>query len=326
MRAATVRLLIGSLFLWSCGSEPPPSSPGGNGGSTNPGRAGSGGSRGGAGGSSSTAGSGGSSATAGSGGSGGSTGGTTGGAGSGGTAGSAGSGGSGGSAGTGGAGGSASGDAATSPDSMTTTPDGPVNTGGLGPGSPDNAPPLVLPGSKLIFDGTTLTGWNPCSANLWSVKEGAIAGNGSGNNFCQTATDHDTFRLTGKSRMVRDPSNHAGICFWGGRGSGGGGCLQITPVSGSLWDYGGGGGVRTLPRSRPYDKWNFFELLVDLKTGKIDIAVEGQAFATYTDKNLARRKKAPIGLQLHAGSNEVHYKDLALEDNPTEMKLLTAKP
>ena len=209
---------------------------------------------------------------------------------------------------------------------MTTTPDGPVNTGGLGPGSPDNAPPLVLPGSKLIFDGTTLTGWNPCSANLWSVKEGAIAGNGSGNNFCQTATDHDTFRLTGKSRMVRDPSNHAGICFWGGRGSGGGGCLQITPVSGSLWDYGGGGGVRTLPRSRPYDKWNFFELLVDLKTGKIDIAVEGQAFATYTDKNLARRKKAPIGLQLHAGSNEVHYKDLALEDNPTEMKLLTAKP
>ncbi len=209
---------------------------------------------------------------------------------------------------------------------MTPAPDGPVNTGGLGPGSPDNSPPLVLPGSKLIFDGTTLTGWNPCSANLWSVKEGAIAGNGSGNNFCQTATDHDTFRLTGKSRMVRDPSNHAGICFWGGRGSGGGGCLQITPVSGSLWDYGGGNGVRTLPRSRPYDKWNFFELLVDLKTGKIDIAVEGQAFPTYTDRNLARRKKAPIGLQLHAGSNEVHYKDLALEDNPTEMKLLTAKP
>ena len=209
---------------------------------------------------------------------------------------------------------------------MTPASDGPVNTGGLGPGSPDNSPPLVLPGSKLIFDGTTLNGWNPCSANLWSVKEGAIAGNGSGNNFCQTATDHDTFRLTGKSRMVRDPSNHAGICFWGGRGSGGGGCLQITPVSGSLWDYGGGDGVRTLPRSRPYDKWNFFELLVDLKTGKIDIAVEGQAFPTYTDRNLARRKKAPIGLQLHAGSNEVHYKDLALEDNPTEMKLLTAKP
>ena len=125
--------------------------------------------------------------------------------------------------------------------------------------------------------------------------------------------------------MVRDPSNHAGICFWGNRAPGGGGCLQITPVSGSLWDYGGGGGVRTLPRSRDYTKWNFFEILVDLKTGKIEIAVEGQAFPIYMDRRLASRKKGPIGLQLHAGSNNVQYKDLALEDNPTMMKLLTVK-
>jgi hypothetical protein len=125
--------------------------------------------------------------------------------------------------------------------------------------------------------------------------------------------------------MVRDPSNHAGICIWGGRAAGGGGCLQMTPVSGSLWDYGGGNGVRTLPRTRDYAQWNFFEILVDIKTGNIDIAVEGQAYPTYKDRNLARRKKAPIGLQLHAGSNEVQYKDLAVEDNPTVMKLLTAK-
>jgi hypothetical protein len=166
----------------------------------------------------------------------------------------------------------------------------------------------------------------PCDPKFWSVKDGAIDGNGSGNNFCLTADDHDTFRITGKSRMVRDPGNHAGICFWGGRSAGGGGCLQITPVSGSLWDYGGGGGVRTLPRTRDYTKWNFFELVVNLQKGTVDIAVEGQAYPTYTDKRLGSRKKGPIGLQLHAGSNEVQYKDLALEDNPTEMKLLTAKP
>ncbi len=202
---------------------------------------------------------------------------------------------------------------------------GPPNTAGLGPGSADDSPPLVLPGSKLIFDGKTLMGWNPCDAKFWSVKDGTIDGNGSGNNFCLTEGDHDTFRITGKSRMVKDPSNHAGICFWGNRAAGGGGCLQITPVSGSLWDYGGGGGVRTLPRSRDYTKWNFFEILVDLKTGNIDIAVEGQAFPTYKDKSLGKRKKGPIGLQLHAKPNEVQYKDLALEDNPTVMKLLTAK-
>jgi hypothetical protein len=228
--------------------------------------------------------------------------------------------------GTGGAGGGAPADAGASDAAAAGGSDGPLSTGMLGPGSADDSPPLVLPGSKLIFDGKTLTGWMPCNPRFWSVKDGAIDGNGSGNNFCLTADDHDTFRLTGKSRMVKDPSNHAGICFWGNRSEGGGGCLQITPVSGSLWDYGGGGGVRTLPRTRDYTKWNFFELLVDLKTGKVDIAVEGQAYPTYTDRRLANRKKGPIGLQLHAQPNEVQYKDLALEDNPTVMKLLTAKP
>jgi hypothetical protein len=296
---------------------------GGRGAGTTGGRGGGGSSAGSGG--SSTAGSGGAAGSAGSGGSAG-TGGSA--AGSGGSA--AGSGGA--SAGSGGAAGGSAGsgggavDASASDSGAATGDAPPAGTGGLGPGSADDSPPLVLPGSKLIFDGKTLTGWNPCDASRWSVKDGTIDGNGSGNNFCQTADDHDTFRLTGKSRMVRDPSNHAGICFWGNRGAGGGGCLQITPVSGSLWDYGGGGGVRTNPRTRPYDKWNFFELLVDLKTGKVDIAVEGQVYPTYTDRRLANRKKGPIGLQLHAGSNEVQYKDLALEDNPTEMRLLTGKP
>jgi hypothetical protein len=190
------------------------------------------------------------------------------------------------------------------------------SSGGSGPGSADDSPPLVLPGSKLIFDGKTLMGWM-CDAR-WSVKDGTIDGSGTGNSFCKTADDHASFRLTGKSRIVKDPANHAGICFWGPRG---GGCLQITPVSGSLWDYRGGGEVRTLPRTLDYTKWNFFELLVNAQTGAIDLAVEGHAFPTYVDKK--SHTKGPIGLQLHAKPNEVQYKDLALEDDPTQMKLLT---
>jgi hypothetical protein len=258
------------------------------------------------------------------GGSGGAAGGASGsGAGGYGTGGGSGSSGSGGNGGSSGAGGSAPAsdagpvDAGPSP----STDDGgpPPPAGAVGPGSPDNAPPLVLPGSHLIFDGKTLMGWM-CDAK-WSVKDGAIDGTGTGNSFCKTADDHDSFRLTGKSRLVMDPANHAGICFWGPRG---GGCLQITPVSGSLWDYRSGGMVRTLPRNRDYMKWNFFELLVDAKSGTVDIAVEGMAFPTYTDKK--NRAKGPIGLQLHAKPNEVQYKDLALEDNPTVMKLLTVTP
>jgi hypothetical protein len=190
--------------------------------------------------------------------------------------------------------------------------------GGLGPNSPDNSPPLVLPGAKLIFDGKTLTGWM-CD-NRWSVKDGTIDGTGTGNSFCKTVDAHDTFRLTGKSRIVMNPADHAGICFW----PIGNNFLQITPVSGSLWDYRGGGGVRTLPRVLDYTQWHFFELLVDAKTGNVDLAVEGHAYPTYVDKKT--HPKGAIALQLHAQPNEVQYKDLALEDNPTNMKLLTVIP
>jgi hypothetical protein len=223
----------------------------------------------------------------------------------------------GGTAGTGGA--QASDDAGASDAAPPASGGAGGSTGPLGPGSADDSPPLVLPGSKLIFDGKTLMGWM-CNSR-WSVKDGAIDGTGSGNSFCKTADDHATFRLTGKSRMVKDLSNHAGICFWGPRG---GGCLQITPVSGSMWDYRGGGEVRTLPRIYDYGKWNFFELLVNAATGSVDLAVEGHLFPTHIDKKA--HTKGPIGLQLHANPNEVQYKDLALEENPTQMKLLTVIP
>lgn len=197
---------------------------------------------------------------------------------------------------------------------------GMVSTGGLGPGSADDSPPLVLPGSHLIFDGKTLTGWN-CDGK-WSVKNGAIDATGSGNSFCKSADAiYDTFRLTGKSRIVMNPSDHAGICWW----PIGGAFLQLTPVSGSLWDYRGGGEVRTLPRPPwDYTQWNFFELLVDAKTGSVDLAVEGHQYPTYIDKKA--HNKGAIALQLHAQPNEVQYKDLAVEVNPTVMKLLTAIP
>jgi hypothetical protein len=282
-----------------------------------------------------TAGTGGKSGTGGSKGTGGSAGSASGGQSGGGTTGSGGSTGSGGTApagsggttgsgGSAGTGGSPASDAASEVSAPSDAPAGSGNFGGLGPLSPDDSPPLVLPGSHLIFDGKTLTGWM-CDPGRWTVKDGAINAKGNGNNFCLTEGDYDTFRLTGKSRMVQNPQNHAGICWWGGRSQGGGGCLQMTPASGSLWDYSGGE-VRTLKRVFDYTKWNFFELVVNLKTGTVMIAVNGHAYDTYTDKKLGSRKKGPIALQLHAGFSELEYKDLSLEENPKEDKLLTVIP
>src|SRR5688572_28562411 len=170
MRAFAVSTLIGTLLLGACGSGDDPAG-GGAGGSSGGSSAGGRGGRGGTGGSGGSGGAGGSGGV---------------------TAGAAGA-----TAGSGGSGGAADGGpvdtAATSPG------DAPAaGLGWLGPGSADDSPPLVLPGSKLIFDGKTLTGWMPCDPRFWSVKDGTINGDGSGNNFCLTADDHDTFRITGK--------------------------------------------------------------------------------------------------------------------------------
>ena len=123
--------------------------------------------------------------------------------------------------------------------------------------------------------------------------------------------------------------NHLGICFWGAKsGTGYGGCIVFVPPSGSIWDYGGGGEVRTLPyvwMGMKVDKhaWNQFEILADATTGTVRMGVNGHEFPVY--KKAGRGHEAVIGLQIHAGFSEVGYKDLAVEENPKEMRLLSVK-
>jgi len=45
----------------------------------------------------------------------------------------------------------------------------------------------------------------------------------------------------------------------------------------------------------------------------------------YTDPNPGRRKKGPIGLQIHAHASEVQYKDITVEPAPTDNRLITLK-
>lgn len=46
----------------------------------------------------------------------------------------------------------------------------------------------------------------------------------------------------------------------------------------------------------------------------------------YTDEDRARLRKGPIGLQIHSGASVVEYKDIEIETNPTEDRLVTVKP
>ncbi len=295
--------------------------------------------------------------------SGGGTGGNAGAAGngSGGKAGSSG-GGSGGNAGATGGGGTSSGGATGT--AGTSGLGGAVSDGGLGgSGGPDvrldeTGTVIVRPDSGIqvppkdslytppfdpstvstlmpLFDGKTLTGWN-CNPNTWHVVDGAIVGTGQGE-FCITKDSFSTVRIFVSTKT---DSDHQGIGFWGPQpppgkwGNGDVACLDVMPPNEWTWDYLTNAGIATTagsifntPAQQLMDAWTQAEILLTRATGRIRMAVNGSLILDITVADLNRPKpEGPIGLQAHAANTKVYYKDIWVEVNPTEDRLISLKP
>ena len=182
-----------------------------------------------------------------------------------------------------------------------------------------------------LFDGVSLKGWNGNPA-FWSVVDGAIHGvtNETRGELLLTDGDYGDFRLILKSRLVSE-SNHLGMCFWGDRRPdwGYGECVLVIPPNGGMWDYHPG--KKSPPRetlAKPgFDPhvWHETEVLANLQKGTIRMAVNGVELVRYTDEDPARLKRGPIGLQIHSGASIVEYKDIEVEVNPKDDRLITLK-
>jgi hypothetical protein len=182
-----------------------------------------------------------------------------------------------------------------------------------------------------LFDGASLKGWKGNPA-FWSVKDGAIHGvtNETRGELLLTDGDYADFRLILKSRLVSD-SNHLGMCFWGERRDDWryGDCILVIPPHGGMWDYHPGKG--SPPRENiPHTKadphqWHETEVLARLKAGTVRMAVNGIEIVRYKDEDPSRLKRGPIGLQIHSGASIVEYKDIEVEVDPSEDRLLTVK-
>ena len=192
-------------------------------------------------------------------------------------------------------------------------------------------------GMKPLFDGKSLAGWSGDPA-AWKVENGAIVGV-NGNQLLMTEKDYDNFRLIVSTVQVLEPSNHQGICLWGERPPAGnwgyGGCIDVMPPMPWTWDYTTNAALAgKLDIHRDLDKemglkrwqWTQAEILVNRAKGTIRVAVNGMEVLNYTDANPARLKKGPIGLQAHGGNREVRYKDISIEVDPKEDRLITVKP
>jgi hypothetical protein len=228
--------------------------------------------------------------------------------------------------GTGGSGSGGSGGQAPAPGS-----------GGAGPSAMDAAletGPLDAPsatGLVKIFDGTSFDNW-VYDASAWTLKDGAMVGKvGGGQSQAFTKKDYGSFRLIAWSRMVNG-SDHLGLCFWGSRPAAGkygfGGCLLVIPPNAAIWDY-----LNNKDNPKPnyqagMAEWHKTEVLANLTTGKVLVAVNGKLLHEYQDApaNLARRKAGPVGMQIHKAGTESEYKDIEIEADPTSDQLITLTP
>ena len=195
-----------------------------------------------------------------------------------------------------------------------------------------DAPTAQQAGTRIkLFDGASLKGWNGNPA-FWSVKDGAIHGvtNETRGELLLTDGDYGDFRLILKSRLVSE-SNHLGVCFWGERRADFryGDCVLVIPPHGGMWDYRPGKG--SPPRENiPHTKadphqWHETEVLGNLKEGTLRMAVNGIEIVRYKDEDPARLKRGPIGLQIHSGASIVEYKDIEVEIDPKDNRLITVK-
>jgi hypothetical protein len=182
-----------------------------------------------------------------------------------------------------------------------------------------------------LFDGATLKGWNG-NPEFWSVADGAIHGvtDKTQGELILTNGDYADFRLMLRSRLVSE-ANHLGVCFWGDRRPDWryGDCILVIPPNNGMWDYHQGKG--SPPRENlPHETfdphaWHQTEILAHLKDGTIRVAVNGVEVTRYKDEDPSRLRKGPIGLQIHSGASVVEYKDIEIETDPAEDRLITLK-
>jgi hypothetical protein len=174
----------------------------------------------------------------------------------------------------------------------------------------------------------------------WIVKDGALASTGAGRGVIYTESDYTHYRLVFQVRQLS--GNHVpGILIFcerplaGELGRDALGAVQFQVPNGGHWDYrpgfNKGGDHFTRPTRVGFNlnEWAQVEILVNAKTGAARMAV-AQPAGTRAIENLvfadpAAGKAGPIALQMHNARLFDEFKDLRIELDPTEDRLLTVE-
>jgi hypothetical protein len=204
-------------------------------------------------------------------------------------------------------------------------------------GFPDGEKPVKL------FDGKSFDGWEGNTGEngtpkYFTIKDGIImARNEQENapkvsNYLLTKKPYRNFRLLLEGKLV-ESKMHSGVAIWGKKYERDG---EKNSYQGHLVMFPSGWGFYDLfrrnsiyqddGRAKKADNggWNKMEILA--VGNRIQLAVNGQAVADWSDPKPELCEAGPIGLQLHSNTvpQEVHFRGLILSENPKE-ELITVE-
>jgi hypothetical protein len=179
-------------------------------------------------------------------------------------------------------------------------------------------------------------------SSSWIVKEGAMASTGGGRGVIYTRDDYARYRLVFTMRHVSGNPDHQPCVLVfctrpapGERGLDALGAIQLQTPNGGHWDYRPGrnnaGTAFTRPVRTTFDnhQWHQVEILVDARNGTARMAV-AQPVGTRAIENLTfsdpeAGKPGPIAWQMHNAGLFDEFKDVRIEVNPSENRLITVE-
>ena len=192
-----------------------------------------------------------------------------------------------------------------------------------------------------LFDGKTFNGW-VSGTNAWTVTNGAMASLGAGRGVIYTKREFGNYRLIFKMRHVSGkPDHEACVLIYGTtppagqKGLDALGAIQFQPPNGGHWDYrpGHNNSGKELFKRLPHSKfnsheWAQVELLVNTNgTARMAVAqpVGTKAIEVLDFNDPTAGKPGPIAWQMHNKGLFDEYKDVRIEENPSEDRLITAE-
>jgi len=195
--------------------------------------------------------------------------------------------------------------------------------------------------NKLLLEDAYPAELAKSAATGWVVKDGAMASTGVGRGVMYTAKDYGRYRLMFTMRHVSGHPDHpACVLIFCARPQADEmpldalGGIQFDVPSGGHWDYRpgmnkDGGPEYTTVAKVPFDvhAWSRIELLVDAAQGTARMAVAqppgSKATETLDFKDPSAGRVGPIALQMHNAGLFDEYKDMSIEVDPKEDRLIT---